>query len=199
MRWGTTAGTWREWDDSGMDPTPDPAAENDGARSHEERRHEVEVRVRRVPKYDAFMAIGAVVGAVVAWLIAALQTPSVDEAGQRADTSGVIGLSIVVGFVLGAAAGGVAALLADRALSKRARTLTAEQTDVEQPEPAASPEQLETPEQREGPADVGEAAFEPLPHDDEAGPNDQLPPGAHQQRRAAADDEPQERGRPGGA
>lgn len=139
-----------------MDQTPDPAAPEEGARS-QERRHDVEVRVRRAPKYGVFMAIGAVVGAVVAWLIGELQPPAVNEAGQRLDTTPVIGLIVVVGFVLGAAAGGIAALIADRAMAKRGRTLTAERRDVEAPR-----EQPAAPLASGLPMDAGEADVERL-------------------------------------
>ena len=121
-----------------MDHTPDPAAAPDGGRSHEERHHDVEVRVRRSPRYGVFMAIGALLGAVIAWIVSVSMPPGVSETGQRLDTTPVIGLVVVMGFVLGAALGAVAALIADRVLSKRAHTATAEQLDVTETDASAS-------------------------------------------------------------
>ncbi len=153
---------------AGMDETPDPAASPEQGAAPQERRRDVEVRVRRAPKYGVFAAIGAVVGAVVAWLIAELQPPAVNEAGALVDTTAVIGLIVVVGFVLGGAAGGVAALIADRASAKRGRTLTAERVDVEAPpepgtrEPRASEAtaDVDAGEVDAGEVDAGEVAFE---------------------------------------
>ncbi|WAC67282.1 hypothetical protein OVA14_05965 [Agrococcus sp. SL85] len=122
--------------------------------------HEVEVRVRRTPKYGVFMAIGALLGAVAAWLLAAAMGPGVDEAGQPVDTNPVIGLSVVVGFVVGAGIGGVVAVLVDRSLAKRSRTLVAEHVVVEEVVEAEAVEE---------PAAQVEGSFErvePSPADD---------------------------------
>lgn len=100
-------------------PTPDP------------QRQDVEVRVRRSPKYGPFMAIGAVLGALAMWLIGLLMPPATNVAGQQVDTLPVVGLAIVLGFAVGAGLGGLVAVIIDRRLSKRASTLVAEQTDVD--------------------------------------------------------------------
>ena len=108
-----------------MTDAPDPTAPEQGSV-----REEV-VRVRRSPKYGAFAAVGAALGAVAAWLVAqAFAGQHVNEAGQPVDTTPVIGLMIVVGFVAGGALGAVAALTADRALSRRSTTVTAERLVV---------------------------------------------------------------------
>lgn len=138
---------------AGMNTMPDPTADQDGGARSRERHHDVDVRVRRSPKFGVFMAIGAVIGAIVAWVVSAVQPPGVDVAGQPVDTSGVLGLAIVAGVVLGVGAGAVVALIVDRSLSKRGRMLVAEQTDTE---PAEQPQAVASP------ADAGEASFEPL-------------------------------------
>lgn len=185
MRWAVDPGTARSGKMAGMEQPEHDAARDDAreaahgpagdaahprhdqARTH---RHDVEVRVRRAPKYGRFMAIGAVLGAVVAWLISVLQEPGVDEAGRPVDTTPVIGLIIVIGFVVGVAAGGLVALLVDRAARKRAQTLVAEQTDVEPAAAAPGAAGVDAADQRrDDPADAGEAAFEPL------GPADAVP------------------------
>ncbi|MCH1882043.1 hypothetical protein [Agrococcus sp. ARC_14] len=156
-----------------MDETPDPAAAH-GEHARAERHQDVEVRVRRTPRYWRFIALGAVLGAVAMWVIGVSVPPGLDAQGQRVDTSPVIGLGIVIGFVVGAGLGGLVAVIIDRALVRRGQTLVAEQTDIEEPEaPDAAVD--------ESAADAGEAAFEPL------------------EPAEPAADEPQERDRPSGA
>lgn len=142
-----------------MDQTPETAPDHDGERTAEARRRDVDVRVRRAPKYGTFLAIGALVGAVAMWVAGMLLPPGVDEAGQPVDTTPVIGLTIVIGFVLGAGLGGLIALIIDRRLAKRGTTLVAEQVDVEVPEPVIEAEPVD---EDEGAVD---ASFDPL--DDE--------------------------------
>ncbi|GEK80281.1 hypothetical protein [Agrococcus baldri] len=186
-----------------MDQTPDPAAEHGAEHPPEARRHDVDVRVRRSPKFGVFMVVGAVVGALIGWGVTAFQPPGVDDAGAPVDTTGVLGLVIVVGVVLGLGAGALVALLVDRSLAKRGRVLVAEQTDVEPVEEAPSP------------ADAGEASFEPLPWAaptaaageptaDERGADERSADERSADERradplAAPGDDPRERDRPAGA
>ncbi|WP_405219362.1 hypothetical protein [Agrococcus sp. Ld7] len=119
-----------------MEPTPgsqpdDASSTPPSTPTSDPRRQEVEVRVRRSPKYGPFMAIGAILGAVAMWVAGLLMPAAVNEAGQRVDTLPVVGLGIVLGFAVGAGIGGLVAVLIDRRLSKRASTLVAEQTDVD--------------------------------------------------------------------
>lgn len=119
-----------------MEPTPGSQPESAGSTppsqpTRDPQRQEVEVRVRRSPKYGPFMAIGAVLGAIVMWVVGLLMPPAVNEAGQRIDTLPVVGLAIVLGFAVGAGLGGLVAVLIDRRLAKRTSTLVAEQTDVD--------------------------------------------------------------------
>lgn len=119
-----------------MEPTPgsqpDDASSTPPSQPRPvEQRQEVEVRVRRSPKYGPFMAIGAVLGALAMWITGLLMPPPVSLAGQQVDTMPVVGLAIVLGFAVGAGLGGLVAVIIDRRLAKRASTLVAEQTDVD--------------------------------------------------------------------
>ncbi|MFA4840927.1 MAG: hypothetical protein WC580_04385 [Agrococcus sp.] len=169
-----------------MDATPDQAPQDDGAvpadravpqqdgspsqQSHEELR----VTVRRSPKYGAFMAIGAVVGIVLAWILSSSVGPSVDESGQQVDTTPVIGLMLVIGFVAGGVLGAIVAIIVDRSLSKGTRTVLAERVETREADALDA-----------SPSDAGEAAFEPLePASDEGS--------ATQRAAAPEDDRPRE-------
>jgi hypothetical protein len=188
----------------GMQQTPDPADGQGRADLPREHHRDIEVRVRRSPKFGAFMLIGAVLGALSAWVISAIQPPGVNEAGQPVDTTGVLGLALVAGVVLGVAIGAVVALLVDRSLAKRGRMLIAEQTDVEAPE---------QPRAAVAPADAGEASFEHLADGTTApagatpvaglpgdGPaRDARPSADRRDDDALRDDDGQERDRPSGA
>ncbi|WP_347755797.1 hypothetical protein [Agrococcus sp. ProA11] len=119
-----------------MEPTPgsqpdDASSTPPAAPAADAQRREVEVRVRRSPRYGAFMAVGALLGALAMWIIGLLMPRAVDEAGQQVDTLPVVGLAVVLGFAIGAGLGGLVAVIIDRRLSKRASTLVAEQTDIE--------------------------------------------------------------------
>ncbi|MGC5076684.1 hypothetical protein [Agrococcus sp. DT81.2] len=165
-----------------MDATPDQAPQDDGAvpaggavpptgaspsqQSHEELR----VTVRRSPKYGVFTAIGALVGIVAAWILTSSVGPSADATGQQVDTTPVIGLMLVVGFVVGGVLGAIVAIIVDRSLSRGTRTVLAERIETR------DAEALEA-----SPADVGEAAFAPL----EPAADD----GATPQRAAAPEDD----------
>lgn len=112
-----------------MDQSSEPVADHDGAR-RAERRSDIAVRVRRAPKYGTFMAIGALLGAIVMLVSGMLLPPGMNEAGEIVDTTPVIGLGVVTGFVVGAGLGGLLAVIVDRVLAKRGATLVAEQLDV---------------------------------------------------------------------
>lgn len=177
-----------------MEPTQGSTPEQPSPTRHSETRHDLEVRVRRSPKYGAFMAIGALVGAVVAWLVSVNVTPGLSETGQRVDTTPVIGLVVVGGFVVGAALGAAVALAFDRALSKRTHTEMAERVDVTETDASAV---------AVAPADVGEAEFEHLDTVDPRSATGAHGPGSqrHDERQldGHGDTSPQERDRPLGA
>lgn len=114
----------------GMDAQPDPTPEHEGAAAPRETRRTQDMQVRRSPRYGVFMAIGALLAMLAAWWLSTSMPPAVDAAGQRVDTTPVIGLMLVVGFVAGGALGGLVAVLVDRALAKRLHSVSAEHVDV---------------------------------------------------------------------
>ncbi|WP_210507777.1 hypothetical protein [Naasia sp. SYSU D00057] len=79
-----------------------------------------QVRVRRSAKILNFLLTGAVLGAVVA-LIATFAFPE----NEQYPTSQVLGFLVLLGVVLGAALGGLVAVLLDRALQRRTREVDA--------------------------------------------------------------------------
>lgn len=84
------------------------------------------VQLRRSPKYGSFMGIGAGLGVVVGVAIAASQPAAGDYSIEQ-----IIGFMALVCGAVGLAIGGILAIVIDRALSKRARTVEAKLTTVE--------------------------------------------------------------------
>lgn len=168
-----------------MDATPDPS-QPDGGAQRAETREELRVTVRRSPKYGVFMAIGALIGIVSALIISSTSTPGVNEAGQRVDTTPVIGLMLVIGFVVGGVLGGIVALIVDRALAKGTRTVLAERIETHEADAVVGPA-----------ADVDEAVFEHLePTSEQSAPGQPAPraaaPGQPAPGAAPEDDRPRE-------
>jgi predicted phage tail protein len=91
-----------------------------------------EVRVRRSPRIGVFLAIGAIVGALVA-VIAGNLAPG----DPTTPTIQAVGFLIVLLAPVGALLGGVVALLVDRASERSVRTVQAER--IAQDAPAAVP------------------------------------------------------------
>ncbi|AGW40403.1 hypothetical protein O159_01390 [Leifsonia xyli subsp. cynodontis DSM 46306] len=116
---------------SGAQPAPDAHAATTPEESSEsspgERATVTEdaVRVQRSPRYFRFMLTGAVVFAIVALVL----TFSFPE-NPVYDRGAVFGFLLAIGVALGVALGAVAALTADRAAARRARTVRADRIDV---------------------------------------------------------------------
>ncbi|QCR18350.1 GlsB/YeaQ/YmgE family stress response membrane protein [Agrococcus sp. SGAir0287] len=92
-------------------------------------RDDVQVRARLVPRYGRFMVLGAIVGAVGGWLFSRLGSSGPWlGAGPTIDTSAVVPFLVVVGIVVGIVLGAVVAILLERIVGRRRRTLTAERT-----------------------------------------------------------------------
>ncbi len=142
-----------------MDATPD-TPQPDGGAQRAETREELRVTVRRSPKYGVFMAIGALVGIVAAFVLASTGAPGVNEAGQPVDTTPVIGLMLVIGFVVGGVLGGIVALIVDRSLARGTRTAVAERVETREAQADESAE------------DADEAVFEHLEPAPEAAPGE---------------------------
>ncbi|MFD4421188.1 potassium transporter Trk [Agromyces sp. NPDC058484] len=84
------------------------------------------VSVRRAPRFGAFIALGAVVGAVVALILTFTFSgqPTVEGELIEFDRGQVFGFLLLVCGTIGAALGAVVALIVDRASAKRARSVT---------------------------------------------------------------------------
>ena len=96
---------------------------------------QVDVRVRRAPKFGAFIVVGAGI-ALIATLIATAQFPADPSVGFPA----LVAYFSLFTVPAGAAIGAVIALLVDRRSSRRAKTIAAEEETVGTPESPALPE-----------------------------------------------------------
>lgn len=92
-------------------------------------RDEVQVQARLVPRYGRFMVLGAIVGAIGGWLWSRLGSsgPWLGS-GPVIDTSAVVPFLVGVGAVGGIVLGAVVAIVLDRLVGRRRRTITAERT-----------------------------------------------------------------------
>lgn len=92
-------------------------------------RDDVEVRARLVPRYGRFMVLGAIVGAIGGWLWSRLGSsgPWLGS-GPVIDTSAIVPFLVAVGALAGIVLGAVVAIVLDRLVGRRRRTLTAERT-----------------------------------------------------------------------
>lgn len=100
-----------------------------------------QVRVRRSPKIGVFLALGAVVGALVAVVVG-----NVSPQDSATPKEQAIGYLLLLLAPLGAIIGGAVALLLDRIADRRAKTVDAERIVPERPPeaPIAEP-QAEAP------------------------------------------------------
>jgi hypothetical protein len=77
------------------------------------------VRIRRAPKFSVFLVLGALVGILVALILTA--SYPIDP---KVGFGPVFGYFAIYGFVGGLLVGSIVALLFDRILGRRARTVT---------------------------------------------------------------------------
>jgi len=93
----------------------------------------VDVTVRRSPRYGVFLALGAALGILVALIL----TFSIDSSGRVADNGAVysqgqvFGFLALVGVAVGLALGGIVALILDRTIGRRSRTVRVDHETVE--------------------------------------------------------------------
>jgi hypothetical protein len=93
----------------------------------------VEAQVRRSPRYGVFLALGAALGILVAMIL----TFAIDSSGRVADNGAVysqgqvFGFLALVGIAVGLAVGGLVALLLDRIVGRRTRTVRVDHESVE--------------------------------------------------------------------
>jgi hypothetical protein len=135
-----------------------------------------EVRVRRAPKYSAFLIVGGGIGAIAAFIA---------TASNRVDPEvGFLQMFLFLGLfgvTLGMLLGGIAALAFDRASARRSTTVTAERSEIVAPvhQPVVEPAMEALPGEAqaapgEGPRDAdrrddaGGAPREGRPDDDGA-------------------------------
>lgn len=110
-----------------------------------------QVKIRRAPKFGAFLAVGAVAGFIATLILTSL-FPTDPSVGLPATVAYFSLYGVSAGVVLGA----VVALILDRRSSKRAKSVSAVHEEVvaepepeeveEQPTPAEQPESTEQPE-----------------------------------------------------
>jgi hypothetical protein len=119
-----------------------------------------QVRVRRSPRILTFLLAGGILGAVVA-LILTFVFPE----NREYPVSQVFGFLLVLGIVVGAALGGIVALVFERSSQRRAREVAAVRevtqappAEPEEPEAEAAAEPIvEAPRPPEAPGPMAEA------------------------------------------
>ena len=131
-----------------VEPAPDPEVDATVTAA--------EVRVHRSPRYFRFMLTGAIVFGVIA-LILTFAFP----ANPTYDRGQVFGFLLAICATIGVAVGALVALLIDRAVTRRARTVQADRIDVRLPDTGA---ELDT-----------ERGAEPGPRSDDARGNGSRP------------------------
>lgn len=80
------------------------------------------VSVRRAPKYGAFAAVGALVGVIIAGVLAFLPL-NMGELSQEYSRGAVVGMGVVLLAIAGAVVGAGVALIMDAVLRRKARTV----------------------------------------------------------------------------
>lgn len=92
-----------------------------------------EVRVRKVPKYGVFLALGCVLGIIVAAILTymfdgILEPSAIGTSYSRGQVFGFLVLFCIAG---GIAVGAVVALVLDKVLARKATTLAAEHERIQ--------------------------------------------------------------------
>lgn len=92
----------------------------------------VQAQVRRVPKYGVFLTVGVALGIVVAMILTFVfdGTQDVSASGVQYSQGQVFGFLAMVCGAAGLLIGGIAALVLDRALRRRARAVTVDHERV---------------------------------------------------------------------
>lgn len=80
------------------------------------------VSVRRAPKYGAFAAVGALVGVIIAGVLAFLPL-NMEDLSQEYSRGAVVGMGVVLLAITGAVLGAGVALILDAVLRRKARTV----------------------------------------------------------------------------
>lgn len=119
--------------DDAAPEAPAPASADERAEPAEQplvvERDDVEVRARLVPRYGRFMVLGAILGLLGGWLWSRLGSSGpLLGVGPAIDTSSVVPFLMAVGAVAGVVLGAVVAIVLDRLVGRRRRTVIAERT-----------------------------------------------------------------------
>lgn len=125
-------------------PPGEPAAGADTTDAAEPAPVQAQVVVRRSPRYNHFMLFGAIIGAVVALILTFAFPPN-----GTYDRAQVFGYLVLVGVALGVGLGALVALMLDRIVGRRGKSVIADWVETTE-----APESLET---RATPTDGAEA------------------------------------------
>lgn len=121
---------------------PEPPAEDEraegaatraGEREHWTSDEIVTARVRSVPRYGVFLVLGFVVGAIVALILTLVYRGSVDASGITGamyTPLQVFGFLTLICGSIGMGVAGSVALILDRVIARRARTVIADRETV---------------------------------------------------------------------
>lgn len=93
----------------------------------------VEARVRRSPRYGVFLAIGAALGILVAMILtfAFNGTAEVSASGKVYSQGQVFGFLLLICIPIGLVVMGLLALILDRVVGRKTRTVTVDHESVE--------------------------------------------------------------------
>lgn len=98
---------------------------------HAEPTHETSfATVRRVPRYGVFMALGALLGIVVALILTFTGSFEESDTGVIYSTSQVLGFTLLLTIPIGVALGGVAAMLLERLTRRHDRVVAVDRETI---------------------------------------------------------------------
>lgn len=95
----------------------------------------VEARVRRSPRYSRFLVVGAVIGVVVAAILAfGVERVDMPQVGEAVFSDGqVFGFLSLIGIATGLLLGGTVALILDRIVGRTTRTVRVDHETTQTP------------------------------------------------------------------
>jgi hypothetical protein len=126
-----------------------------------------EVRVRRAPKYSAFLTVGGGLGAIVAFVATAI-----NKVDPEVGFLQMFLFLALFGVTFGMLLGGIVALVLDRSYSRRSTTVTAERSEIVAPshQPVVEPSMDALPDEAQAQPAPGSPERDPDVGDPGAGP-----------------------------